>query len=292
MERNKAKYKPQAGTLLICKYLLICLVMISAFFMVSQRTEAKSAGWKKTYKKFLKKHSLDFNKISYIHLDNNKTPELITSGGKIFTIKKGKVKRIKGQAWVDDYWKKGNCFHSFDGDAEGCVTHTYYAIKSGKIVVKKVFDYESGRIGGTEGWKIDGKEVTESQFNTQFSLFKTSLTRKYGKPKKINYKDYKRYHFYNKQTRRYETSTDKAKLKIKGNYLYVKGEMTCGLGISGERGYIPGKIHVFKLTSKTRYIGGDVIISKKQMRKVMNVEGLWIIIDTKKGKVKDFYIVG
>ena len=292
MERNTVNRVTKKSPQLIYKLVLICLMAVSAFFIMSQAADAKTAGWKKIYKKFLKKHSLDFNVITYIPLDKNKTPELVTYDGKIYTIKKGRVKRIKGKAYPQKYWKKGNCFFYVDGDAEGCETHTFYAIKNGKVSVVKVFDYHSGRAGGTEGWEIDGNEVTESQFNTKLARFKKRLTKKYGKPKRIKYRDYTRYHFYNKQTRRYEAETNYAKVKIKGKYLYVIGQMESGLGTGGNKRYIPGKKHIFKLTSKTRYISGDAVISKKKMIKIMKRKGLWIIIDTRKGKVKDFIIVG
>ena len=71
-------------------FVMIFAIAVGILTVTPHHVEAKSKSWKKIYRTFLKKHSLDFSEIGTAHLDKNKIPELITSDGVVFTIKKGK----------------------------------------------------------------------------------------------------------------------------------------------------------------------------------------------------------
>ena len=272
---------------------LLSLMMIGSLVLglAVPYTAYAASGWKKIYHSFLKKHSLDFSEVGYAKLDKDNTPELVTDSGNVYTIKKGKLKKFKNsKSLYEDitycnYWRKGNCFYYRDGDAEGGSDTNYYSIQKGKVKKIKSFKYTGNIAVYREYWMVDGKEVTKEEYTKQFNHFNQKYNKKYGKPKKINYKDYTRYHYYYKKPFTYDTDSKMAKVTVKGNTLKVVGK------VESTNRPIYGKKHIFKLSSKTKYYGGDVRTSKKKFRKWLKDErrikdfefGLYV--NTKKGKV-------
>ena len=97
---------------------------------------------------------------------------------------------------------------------------------------------------------------------------------------------------------RYENDSSKAfdlKVKIEDSKLIIEGKLMKSVN-SGERELVPGKKHIFILSSKTQFWSGDSGISKEAFLKIppkcIGYKGSWLILDMNDGKVSAVGIVG
>ena len=276
----------------ICRLALVSLLIVSAFILMPRYTEAKSSSWKKIYTRFLNKHSLDFEEVAYARLDEDNTPEMITSDGDIYTIKRSKVRKLSGNAssYTGYYWDQGNCFYWEETEDDYYKT-CYFTIENGEVSLYKKFIciYADGDRDNyaVSAWYIDNDEVTEEEYNEEFDRIQDEMNDEHGYVRTIDYNDYTRCHYTDRKTRRYEADTDDAKFRIEGNKLIVKGSMRSSLGTDGNQEDIPGYKHVFRLTAMTRYTSGGVQVLKSKMKRDLKIKGQLVRIDTnRKGKVR------
>ena len=159
--------------------ILLKTIILVALFLLVFTTTANAAGYKKAYRKIVKQFEKDNpaisssyfsvkNKYSLIHIDKNKTPELVCEHAgyyiAVYTYKKGKAKCLTyrkdkwGEMFVWSFGAMGNYGYYyipkkntiFNRNANGAGAEyidSFFTIKNGRFKFKKSIRYDMTKKG-------------------------------------------------------------------------------------------------------------------------------------------------